>query len=114
MAIKLVISNKVTFKVEGSINDEVGKKQPFNFKLTCDRLSVEELQQIDQEEITRDKYFVPDFVCKVAKGWADVTDEDGNPEEFSTGALRKLFQIPGVAGLAFSTYMSECGAKSKN
>jgi hypothetical protein len=114
MAIKLVISNKVTFKVEGFINDEAGKKQPFNFKLTCDRLSVEDLQAIDQEEFMRDKNAVPDFMVNVAKGWADVTDEDGNPEPFSTGALRKLFQIPGVAGIAFATYMSECGAKAKN
>ena len=46
MAINIVVSDKVRFKVEGSINDPSGVAIPFDFSLTCDRLATTDEVQI--------------------------------------------------------------------
>lgn len=109
MAIKLTVSNKVGFKVKGSINNEAGQPEPFEFSLTADRLDTEAIQATTQSEGT-----LVDFLASVITDWKGVKDEDGAPVPYSEDALRQLSKIPGVAGLIFSTYFAEAGAKAKN
>lgn len=44
MGIKIVISNTVRFKVKGTLKDEAGVDQPFDFSLTCMRLDSDQIQ----------------------------------------------------------------------
>ena len=50
----------------------------------------------------------------VATGWSGVKDADDKPLAYSEANLRALCKIPGIAGLAFRTYLAEVGAKEKN
>lgn len=111
MAINIVVSDLVGFKVEGAINDEAGVPQSFNFKLTCERLDADEITTKLKDE--SDKSFT-DFIVSVLRGWKDVRDADNKPLEFSEEAYRALCKIPGIAALCFRTYLKEVGAKEKN
>lgn len=109
MAIKIVVSDIVGFKVKGTINDEAGVAQPFTFGLTCTRL--------DQEQISeklRTETPIVEFLVGIVLGWSDVKDDADKPLPFSEESLRALFKIPGVSGVAFRTYLAEVGAKEKN
>lgn len=109
MAISIVVSDTVKFKVKGTINDAEGKAQPFDFWLTCERLSTDALSA----KIKTDGN-INDFVVDVVRDWDDVRDEDGKKIPFSTDALRQLCAIPGVGFVAYRTYATEVGAKEKN
>lgn len=111
MGIKIVISNTVRFKVKGTIKDEAGTDQPFDFSLTCTRLDAE---QIQAKLRTDSEASVTDFLIDVVEDWAGVKDADDKALPFSEENLRALCRIPGVASLAFRTYLSEVGAKEKN
>lgn len=111
MGIKIVISNTVRFKVKGTIKDEAGTDQPFDFSLTCARLDAE---QIQAKLRTDSEASVTDFLIDVVEDWAGVKDADDKALPFSEENLRALCRIPGVASLAFRTYLSEVGAKEKN
>lgn len=111
MTIKIVISDTVGIKVKGAINDAAGNPQPFSFGLTCDRLDAEQIKSKLENESDAT---ITDFMADIAHGWSEVRDADDKPMPFSAEALRQLFRIPGVAGLAFRTYLSEVGAKEKN
>lgn len=111
MAIKISISNTVKFKVKGTIKDEAGIDQPFDFTLTCMRLDADQIQSKLRGESDAS---VSDFLADVVEDWAGVRDADDKQLPYSEESLRALFRIPGVAGLAFRTYLSEIGAKEKN
>lgn len=109
MAIKIIVSDTVGFKVKGSINDAQGDAQPFDFKLTCVRLDTETLSTKIKSDGS-----ITDFLVDVVRDWADVKDDDGKQIPFSVDALRQLCAIPGVATVAFRTYTTQVGAKEKN
>ena len=111
MSIKIVVSNLVKFKVRGTIKDEAGTDQPFDFHLTCRRLDADQIKTklADSSETS-----VADFLLEVIEGWSGVRDADDKPMDFSDGAWRQLCKIPGVAIVAFRVYLSEVGAKEKN
>lgn len=111
MAIKIVISNTVKFKVKGSIKDEAGVDQPFDFSLTCMRLDADQIQSKLRGEGDAS---VTDFLTDVVEDWAGVKDADDKALPYSEDNLRALCRIPGVASLAFRTYLTEVGAKEKN
>jgi hypothetical protein len=111
MAIKIVISDTVGFKVKGTINDAAGVPQAFDFNLTTTRLDAD---QIQAKLKTDSEASITDFLVDVTSGWSGVRDEDGDAVPFTEGALRQLCKIPGIAGLAFKTYLVEVGAKEKN
>ena len=111
MAISIVISDTVGFKVKGSINNAAGTPQPFDFNLTCTRLDADEIQ----EKLKADsEASLTDFLVDIATGWSGVRGADDKPMDYTEQALRQLCKIPGVAGLAFRTYLNEVGAKEKN
>lgn len=110
MAIKIVISNTVKFKVKGSIN-EAGIDQPFNFGLTCSRLDSEQIQSKLRSDSDAS---LTDFLLEVIEDWEGVRGDDDKPLTFTDANLRALCRIPGIAALMFRTYIAEVGAKEKN
>ncbi len=111
MAIKIVISDTVGFKVKGAINDAAGVPQAFDFNLTASRLDAD---QIQAKLKTDSEASITDFLADVIEGWSGVRDADDKPLAYSEDNLRALCKIPGLAGLAFRTYLAEVGAKEKN
>jgi hypothetical protein len=111
MGIKIVISNTVRFKVKGTIKDEAGTDQPFDFALTCMRLDSEQIQAKLRGEGDAS---VTDFLCDVVEDWSGVKDADDKALPYTEDNLRALCRIPGIAALAFRTYLTEVGAKEKN
>ena len=109
MAISLTLSSKVRFKVKGSINDEAGIAQPFDFSLTCIRHDADQVQA----KLESDGSIV-DFLTDVVEDWSGVRDADKAVVPYSADALRALCKIPGVARLTFNAYLVEVGAKEKN
>lgn len=111
MAISIVISDTVGFKVKGAINNAAGTPQPFDFNLTAMRLDADEIQ----DKLKSDgESSITDFLVDVVSGWSGVKDADDKQLPYSEASLRALCKIPGIAGLAFRTYLAEVGAKEKN
>lgn len=112
MAIKIAIGNKVGFKVVGTYNDDKGIKQPFDFSLTCQRMSDQEY--LDKVQGAAGDITVTDFMADVIEDWDNVRGEDNIKIPYSTDNMRALFAIPGIARLTFDTYRAEVGVKAKN
>ena len=108
---KIAISNKVKFKVRGTIKDENGADVPFDFTLTCQRLDTEAIRALVKDDAENS---VADFLATVTEDWAGVQDADGKPLPYTEANLRAVCKVPGIAPLAFSTYFAEVGAKAKN
>jgi len=111
MSISLVVSPKVKFPVKGSIKNEAGVDQPFDFTLTCKRLDTEEIQAKKNED---GSYVYVDFMADVIEDWSGVKDGDKQAVPYTPDAWQALSKIPGVAALAWHAYMRENGAKEKN
>lgn len=111
MAIKIVISDTVGFKVKGTINDAAGVAQPFDFTLTCQRLDVDQIKAKLKDD--SDASF-EEFMAGIIHGWSGVRDADDKPVPYTPEALSQLCKIPGVAALTFRAYFAEVGAKEKN
>lgn len=112
MAIKIVVTPRVKFKVRGTIKDDAGTDQPFDFSLTCKRLDTDAWQAKLRE---RGDASVSEFMLEVVEDWAGVKDADDRPLAWSEDAWRDLCrQVPGVAMLSYRTYLVEAGAKEKN
>lgn len=111
MAIKIVVSDKVGFKVKGSINNESGVAEPFEFSVTATRLDTEAIEQAVRFDTGGG---LIDFLVGVMTDWKGVKDEEGVPVPYSDEALRQLCKIPGLAGVVFQAYFAEVGAKAKN
>lgn len=109
MAIKIILSKLVKFRVKGEINDETGKKQSVDFSLTCERHEAEKWPEIFNPNEKLSTGF-----AKITKDWGDVQDEAGAPVPYNAEALDQLFCIPGVAQLAYVAYATESGVKAKN
>lgn len=110
MAIKIVVSPTLKFKVRGTIKDEAGVDQPFDFHLIARRLDADQIQSKLREGETS----VVDFMVDVIDDWAGVKDADDRALPYSEAAYRELAKIPGVAQVAFRSYLTESGAKEKN
>lgn len=109
MAIKITVSNRVKFKVEGTLKDEDGKDKPFSFSLLCNRLAADQ-----HRERTKGDIDFTQFMVEETNTWFDVQDEAGKAVEYSEEAFRELLNQPGMAALTYFTYMRETGAKQKN
>lgn len=112
MAIKITISDRVTFKVAGAYTDEAGAAQAFDFHLTATRLSQDALKARTAEGTPGS---ILDFLLEVVQDWRGVLDGDGKPVPYSGDALRALCNnVPGAALLAFNAYFEHVGARAKN
>lgn len=110
MAIKITVSDRVTFTVKGTIADELGAAQGFEFQLTARRLDADQQQAALQDQGKKIDAFMADIVV----GWKKVVDDAGAEVPFSPEALAQFFKIPGIAALSFARYLVESGAKEKN
>jgi hypothetical protein len=111
MAIKIVVSDTVGIKVKGTINDSAGIAQPFDFSLKCIRLDADQIQDKLKSE---SEASITDFLCDVVEGWNGVRDANDAQLPYDEKAMRQLCKIPGIAAVAFKTYLAEVGAKEKN
>ena len=110
MGLKLVERNVVNVKVEGTLADDNGKPDRFDFTLQCKRMGADALKDALTDQQTLTKVFMAD----VTIGWKGVTDADGNQVGFDSAALNQLLDIPGMAGLAFNAYLEQQAVKAKN
>lgn len=111
MAIIITVSDTVSFKVRGTINDAGGIAQPFDFKLICTRLDAETLDA--RVKANNEETFF-DFLADVVEDWSGVRDAENKAVPYSTEALKQLCNIAGVARVAWISYLTEVGAKAKN
>lgn len=111
MSISIVIDDKVKFRVKGCIRNGGGADQPFDFGLLCKRLSTDE---IDQQKTPEGAFVYADFMASVIEDWYDVKGADKQALPYSPEAWQGLCKMPGVAALAWGSYMRENGAKEKN
>jgi hypothetical protein len=109
MAIKLVKRNKLAVTVKGTLPDENGKPEHFDFKLHCERLSQDEIDNVRQENGG-----VKAFIRRVVEGWDAVLDEAGQSVPFSTNGLEELIDYAGMPLLVLRCYMEQVGAAAKN
>jgi len=109
MALSILISDRVKFKVSGTINDENGTAQPFDFSLVCKRLDADTIQT----KLAEDGSMI-DFLKEVTEDWSGVRGEENKPIPYSADALATVFKIPGIAALSFKAYLSQVGGKEKN
>lgn len=110
MAIKITVSPRAKFYVEGTEKDEDGKDVPFKFGLLCKRTPADQLK----DETSVDKLDLVDFMVSKVETWFDVLGDDGQPVAFSEEGLRQLLRKPGLAMHTYFTYLRETGAKAKN
>jgi len=109
MAFKLVKRNKLAVTVKGTLPSESGKPEYFDFKLHCERLSQDEIDDVRQENGG-----VKAFIRRVTEGWESVLDEAGQPVPFSTDGLEELIDHAGMPLLVLRCYMEQVGAAAKN
>ncbi|MCS4508889.1 hypothetical protein [Xylophilus ampelinus] len=111
MAISIVVSETVSFKVKGTINNATGTPEPFDFRLTCERLDQEQINAKQKEDGEQP---LADFLVEVTTDWSGVKTQAKENVPFSEDAYRSLLKIPGLAYLTYRTYLAEVGAKEKN
>lgn len=110
MAIKIVLSDKFRLKVAGTYKNESGIDAPFDFSLTVKRLNADEIKEtLDSSEKS-----MIDFIGGLTEDWSGVKGPDDTLLPWSIDNYRALCAIPGIALLAFQTYLAEVGAKAKN
>lgn len=120
MAIKITVSDKVGFTVEGAINDADGNSQPFKFGLTAKRLDEDESAKIQARlvlQAAKDGHHkgLIDELKKLITNWTDVRDDKDAPVAFTAKAFGELLNTHrGLAMLVWRTYLNEQGAKEKN
>ncbi|MEY2688238.1 MAG: hypothetical protein RL375_2436 [Pseudomonadota bacterium] len=110
MTIRITVSDRVQYRVRGTINNETGAAEAFDFRVTARRLDPEALQSQLAESSRR----IEDFLADVIVGWQGVVDAEGTDVPFSPAALSQLLKIPGLAVLIFKGYVAETAAKEKN
>ena len=106
----LAIGNIVDVPLKFTLKDGRVNKT-FAMTLTATRWSKEDM------EARADSLSVRDFLLDVISGWSEqrlVLGADGQPAEFSRGALDALFDVGGVLDLTWKSYLRECAGKEKN
>jgi len=113
MAFKLAIEDKVCVTVKGKRKTNVkGTDKPFDFTLTMDRMTQEQITEAMKSGDT-----IEDFVVARTTDWAGqrlVLNEDETPAHFSEAALRHLLTLPGMAVWCYQAYLRDVGVQEKN
>jgi len=114
MAIKITISDRVTFKVAGSYTNATGGAEAFDFHLTARRLLQEELNA-RLPDVAEGRERIDAFLADIVTDWKGVLDDEGKPVAFGAESLAALLNgVPGSAGLALSAYLDAVRARAKN
>lgn len=110
MGFKLVELDVVNVKIEGSLANESGKFESFDYTLQCTRMGADALK----EKLSDEKTPTKDFMANVVIGWNGVSDAGGIAIPFNKESCNALLNIPGMAGIAFTAYLEQQAAKAKN
>ena len=110
MTIRITVSDRVQYRVRGTINNESGAAEAFDFRVTARRLDPESMQAQLADSSRR----IDDFLADVIVGWQGVVDAEGTDVPFSPTALAQLLKIPNIGLLMFKAYAAETAAKEKN
>lgn len=120
MAITITVSDKVGFKVKGTLNDADGNSQDFEFGLTAKRLDEDEITALQAELVVQatkegnHKSLIAKLLGLITN-WSDVRDEANATIAFTPDAFEQLLRAHrGLALLVWRTYLAEQGAKEKN
>lgn len=108
MSIRLVVSDTVKVRVQGSLPNGDGGSIQFDYSLICDRLSSDELEQLQEDKVP-----VKVALLDRTKGWEQVLDESDQPVPFSREGFERLLKIIGMEQLAFARLIVASGAKGK-
>lgn len=117
MAISIIVSDLVRFKVAGVINTDTGASQPFDFWLTMSRLrDTAEAQSYLGEIRDRAESATPitDALAPRVRAWNGVTGVDGAELPCTEEHVRELLNMVGMAAMVHTSYLQEAGAKAKN
>lgn len=109
---KLAIGNIVNAPIKFTLNDN-GEDKEFEFTLKADRLSSDEISELQKDPAVT----VTNFVKRVVHGWEGqklVLDDNGTPASFSNEAFDAMLKTSGVPFVLYSGYLKACGAKEKN
>ncbi len=109
MVFRLIVSDTVAVAIKGSIPNAAGLAQPFNYSLVCERLTADALRDV----LLDNEIKVTEFMTGLVRDWSGIQGADGQPLDFSPDGLAMLFNIVGMAGVAFQAYLEACGAKGK-
>lgn len=111
---KVLVSDTVPVPIVLIVKDSNGKEVEKRATLVCKRTTA---TAIRGEMADKDRTMA-ESLRNVITGWQDqnlVADEDtGQPADFCPEALDALLDVPGVATVAFTRYMTEAAAKEKN
>lgn len=110
MAIKIVISDTVGFKVKGTINDEKGIAQPFDFTLICSRLDQDQIQAKLKDNGDAS---LTDFLADVIESWNGVRDASDAQLPYSEASLRACARSPAWPAWRFAPTCPRWGQKKK-
>lgn len=111
MSFKLVISDKLKFKVRGTMKDDNGTDQPFDFAILAQRLDADTIRARLKDDAEAS---LADFLGHIIEDWQGIKDADDKPLAYTPAALAAVCKVPGMAALIFQTYFAEVGAKAKN
>lgn len=120
MAIKITVSDKVGFTVQGTINDADGTAQAFDFSLTAKRLDEDAINALQAALVLRaskeaNHAALIDELTKIVTNWSGVRDESDAPLAYTPELLTQLLTANrGLAMLVWRTYLADVGAKEKN
>lgn len=113
MAFKLAVENKVCVTVKGKLPGATkNSAKKFDFTLTCERM-----EQAQITEAMKSGDTIEDFMVARTSSWDGqrlVLNEDDSPADFSEGALRELFKLPGMAVWCYQAYLRDVGVQEKN
>ena len=111
---KLVVSDKVTVKVEGVMDRDDGTPDPFKFTLYANRIGAKALS----EALTDENQKASDLMRRVVTGWKGqklvIDEETGVPAEFCEEAFDSLLEAEGMASYCMNAYLKAVQAKAKN
>lgn len=115
MAFKLILSNTVRFPVKGTLTNEAGESEAFDFHLIAKRIDTDALEPppaADGQPTPRPT--IDDVLRANITGWDGLLGADDKPLPFSADALGQLLKVFGMSGLCFQAFTAASGAKSGN
>lgn len=118
MAIRINVTNTVTFRVDGSYTSDTGAAVAFDCALTARRLQQDELNErlpalVDASGAGSER--MRELLQSVVSDWRGVLGDDESPVPYSPQAFAALCNsLPGFVGLAMSAYLEAVRARAKN
>lgn len=112
VSLKLALGPTIEVPVKFDVQD-AGRLQTHSFRLTCRRESQERIAALSAAGGS-----AVAFMAEVTTDWQGqrlvLVDDTQQPASFTAEALDLLFSLPGLASVAFSSYLTAVGATAKS